>query len=305
MFGKNALIVDDSLTARSVLKHQLNQFDVVVESSPDGSHALKMLRSHTPDVIFLDHVMPGLDGFQVLERLKADNATRRIPVVMYTSQAAPKYIREAKILGAVAVIPKNVTDEELVDALNKAEVYQLGAANDDQHAAGSVRRVESAVDLSKPANSPSFEPELRSLSAGKGAASAEPLLDDEMPMARAESLDTFERRRRAGREQHAASGGWLLPLLLTALLCSQAYLLWRDGEQQATITELRELGAAERQRIAELNFRLDVHQAQLSATNSDMAELIMRLLMERVGDVGPEEKSEPAGDTALQEETQQ
>ena len=55
MLGKNALVVDDSLTARTVLKHRLNQFDVILESAADGSLALELLRDHTPDVIFLDH----------------------------------------------------------------------------------------------------------------------------------------------------------------------------------------------------------------------------------------------------------
>ncbi len=80
---RNALVVDDSLTARTVLKHQLNQLDVIVESACDGSRALELLKNHTPDVIFLDHIMPGLDGFEVLEQLKINWWTRSIPVVMY------------------------------------------------------------------------------------------------------------------------------------------------------------------------------------------------------------------------------
>lgn len=135
MYGKNALVVDDSATARTVLKHQLNRFDIVVESASDGSHALEILRSHTPDVIFLDHIMPGLDGFQVLQRLKKNQFTKGIPVVMYTSQAAPEYTRQAKSLGAIAVISKKVTDEQLMEALDKAELYHLRAVNSDQTAA--------------------------------------------------------------------------------------------------------------------------------------------------------------------------
>ncbi|NQX90072.1 MAG: response regulator, partial [Halioglobus sp.] len=236
MFGKNALVVDDSLTARTVLKHQLKQFDVVVESAHDGNHALKMLRSHTPDVIFLDHVMPGLDGFQVLERLKADRATRRIPVVMYTSQAAPHYIREAKVLGAVAVIPKDVTDEQLVDALNKAEVYQLNAANDERHVKPQGRESSGAAKA-RAANLRPVHPEARyvptarsterSKTAGKTTRSAAGNVTKSAAGARS-------------RKSAATSGSssWWLPLLLTALVLSQIHMVWRVEEQQRLIGDL-------------------------------------------------------------------
>ena len=82
MLSRLALIVDDSKTATAVLKHQLNQFDVMVESASDGNLALEMLRDHQPDVIFLDHIMPGLDGFEVLQLLKNNHATRGIPVII-------------------------------------------------------------------------------------------------------------------------------------------------------------------------------------------------------------------------------
>lgn len=280
MFGKNALVVDDSLTARSILKHQLNQFEVVVESAPDGNHALKMLRSHTPDVIFLDHVMPGLDGFQVLERLKADSATRRIPVVMYTSQAAPQYIREAKILGAVAVIPKNVTDEALVDALNKAEVYQLGAANDDRHGLDPVGRDKSDTVSAPPVRSPVMETR-PAYPAGEAGGSPRP----------APGHDKAATRPVSGR-----SGP--LALLLTILVASQGYMLWRDRQQQQVISELRRASAVEELRVSALDDRVELQQEQLHATNAYMVELIMKLLMERVEAAQSQAAEEPVEDAA-------
>lgn len=272
MFGKNALVVDDSLTARAVLKHQLNQFDVVVESAPDGNQALRMLRSHTPDVIFLDHVMPGLDGFQVLERLKADEATRRIPVVMYTSQAAPQYIREARILGAVAVIPKNVTDAELVDALNKAEVYQLRAANDDLHTQTGNREVTAAADGAVPAArfTAEYDAQPTGLAVAPGAVVA-------------------------------GIRHWPVALLLTALVCSQGYMFWRDSEQRRIIGELQRVAAAEQHKVSEMRNHLEFQQLQLNETNARMVEFIMQLLLDRVGEVSSQDSPDLAGDTAFEE----
>lgn len=118
MFSKTALIVDDSATAQAVLKRLLEQFDYRVDTEDDGSKALGYLKSKHPDIIFLDHIMPGLDGFQVLKQIKADSRTKNIPVVMYTSQAAVKYTNDAKALGAVAVLTKQVDKAELGQVLD-------------------------------------------------------------------------------------------------------------------------------------------------------------------------------------------
>lgn len=299
MFGKNALVVDDSMTARSVLKHQLNQFDVVVESAPDGNHALKMLRSHTPDVIFLDHVMPGLDGFQVLERLKADSVTRRIPVVMYTSQAAPQYIREAKVLGAVAVIPKNVTDEQLVDALNKAEVYQLGAANDDRHSPEQGREFEPATDKARLVRLDSVESERYSAPAELDLAPTA-RTDEFFPELRGEAANAPRRtlnRTENSQPQLSAIGRCLVPLLLATLVCSNAHMLWLYREQQQIIAELRRVTVVDEHRFSRIYKQLEAQQVRLNETNSRQVELVMNLLFDRAPVQG---SRDPAEDLALE-----
>ncbi len=131
MLDKSALIIDDSATARTMLKLKLDKFDVMVESAIDGFEALHLLQTHQPDVIFLDHIMPGMDGFQVLEQLKSNPVTQAIPVVMYTSQSAPKYTIEAMALGAVGVMPKQVSNDLLSQMLDRAERYQQGLVFND------------------------------------------------------------------------------------------------------------------------------------------------------------------------------
>jgi twitching motility two-component system response regulator PilH len=81
---KNALvlIVDDSSTIRAVLGKMLIQDSHVVLKAPDGETAIEMARSASPDLIFLDIVMPGMNGFAVLRALRRDPQTRHIPIVM-------------------------------------------------------------------------------------------------------------------------------------------------------------------------------------------------------------------------------
>ncbi|MEM1156580.1 MAG: response regulator, partial [Pseudomonadota bacterium] len=291
MFAKNALVVDDSSTARTILKHQLGHFDVTVESAHDGSHALKLLRNHKPDVIFLDHVMPGLDGFEVLQRLKADSSTRRIPVVMYTSQAAPKYIREAMILGAVAVIPKNVSDEQLARALNKAEVYQIHAAND-----GDVEHNNAAKNGygdSPEASSQPTEPAPYPHHTGRLSNTAQPTAHNNVShLHKTAPSDSaaYHPIQDQPRRRHSTSN-WLVMLLLAVLAVSHVHMFWRDQEQQQLIGDLRHAIDSENARFAAVERQLSLQQNQINETSYRQMELVMNLLMDRVGDPASEEPS--------------
>ncbi|ARU55347.1 hypothetical protein OLMES_1265 [Oleiphilus messinensis] len=115
---KKALVVDDSPTARHVLGRMLKQLGFAVLQAESGPVALTLLRKESPHLVFLDHIMPEMDGFQVLKSLKSSVLTESIPVVMYTSQAATKYQLEAKALGAVAVISKQIDVVSLANLID-------------------------------------------------------------------------------------------------------------------------------------------------------------------------------------------
>ncbi|MGI9260329.1 MAG: response regulator, partial [Gammaproteobacteria bacterium] len=76
------------------------------------------LRHARPDVIFMDHMMPGMDGFQALEAIKENPATATIPVMMYTSQEGELYVGQARALGAIGVLPKQVRPVEVTKVLD-------------------------------------------------------------------------------------------------------------------------------------------------------------------------------------------
>jgi CheY-like chemotaxis protein len=117
---KRALIVDDSRSARVILSRMLEGYGLQVDSSESAEHALEYLRQTRPDVIFMDHLMPGMDGFQAIQAIKGNPDTAMIPVVMYTSQEGELYVSQARALGAVGVLPKTVKQADVSRVL-----YQL------------------------------------------------------------------------------------------------------------------------------------------------------------------------------------
>jgi CheY-like chemotaxis protein len=114
---KKALIVDDSRLARHVLSQMLNEHGVAADTAESAEAALDYLNGHRPDVIFLDHQMPGMDGFQALEAIKRNPVTATIPVMMYTSKEGELYVGQARALGALGVLPKSVEPVEVTKVL--------------------------------------------------------------------------------------------------------------------------------------------------------------------------------------------
>lgn len=122
MLGKTALIVDDSKTARVVLQHMLETHDLQVDTAESAEGALTYLGENRPDIIFMDHEMPGMDGFEAVSAIKKNPATATIPIMMYTAQEGELYVGQARALGAVGVLPKEVEPVELSKVLESLRV---------------------------------------------------------------------------------------------------------------------------------------------------------------------------------------
>ncbi|MGW8370006.1 MAG: response regulator [Gammaproteobacteria bacterium] len=110
---KTALIIDDSRLARAVLRKTLVGFGIEVDEVPSAEAAIEYLKVDSPDVIFLDHMMPGMDGFDTLSALKANPSTATIPVLMYTSQEGQFYTSQARALGAIDVLSKDLAPADV------------------------------------------------------------------------------------------------------------------------------------------------------------------------------------------------
>ncbi|MGB5253418.1 MAG: response regulator [Sedimenticolaceae bacterium] len=115
--GKRILLVDDSKSARFVLRTLLQKRGLTVDMADSAEVALEMIQNAPPDAVFMDHLMPGMDGHAATVALKANPATAHIPIVMCTSNDRPEHVEKAKELGALGILPKPATPEKLSEIL--------------------------------------------------------------------------------------------------------------------------------------------------------------------------------------------
>ena len=123
MNAKRILVVDDEPRVREMLEFRLRLFGYEVLTAANGNEALDVAASEKPDLVLLDVMMPELDGFQVCSRLKQNEATRDIPVVMLTAKAEAKDVTRAFNSGAEDYVVKPydpvVLQQKVVRNLNR------------------------------------------------------------------------------------------------------------------------------------------------------------------------------------------
>lgn len=136
MSSKRVLVVDDSRSARHVLKHQLKKYSIVVDEVESAEDALQYLLYNRPHAIFMDHMMPGMDGLQAVRIIKGNPATGLIPIMMYTSKDGGEvYVGQARALGAVGVLPKEIKSVDLEAVLVSLHLLDSDDAHPAQTAA--------------------------------------------------------------------------------------------------------------------------------------------------------------------------
>ena len=118
---KHALVVDDSKSARFSLKKLLQQQDIKTDFAESAGDALNYLSSNSPDIIFMDHLMPGMDGFEATKAIKSNPDTQDIPIIMCTSKEGSDYAQQALAIGADAILPKPAPAATLAAILNKLD----------------------------------------------------------------------------------------------------------------------------------------------------------------------------------------
>ena len=139
MAARRALVVDDSRSARAFLTRVLERHALAVNGVESAEEAIEYLTRQRPDVIFMDHLMPGMDGFQAVQAIKNNPHTATIPIMMYTSQEGELYLSQARALGAIGVLPKQIKHVDVTKALDQLRL--LGDARSGARArAGPVPR---------------------------------------------------------------------------------------------------------------------------------------------------------------------
>ncbi len=112
------LIVDDHPTNLKVLSELLITYGFEVLIAKSGESALQKLQRVIPDLILLDVLMPGLDGFETCQQLKASEVTRDIPIIFMTALADPIDKIKGLTIGAVDYITKPIQHEEVLARIN-------------------------------------------------------------------------------------------------------------------------------------------------------------------------------------------
>lgn len=120
MLKKNIVIIDDEEIIRIALKKILETSGLYrVSAAENGKSGIKLVRKTLPDLVLLDIIMPGIDGFEVLKRLKSDTRTMSIPIVVLSSEIS----EEAKIHGARLYtdlyLPKPIIPGELLSKIKQ------------------------------------------------------------------------------------------------------------------------------------------------------------------------------------------
>jgi two-component system alkaline phosphatase synthesis response regulator PhoP len=124
---RRVLLVDDDPALRLLYRFNLEASGVDVVEAPDGESALQLLESELPDVVLLDVMMPGLDGWAVAERLAGDPRTASLPVIFITARAEDEARARGLELGAAAYLVKPFNPALLAERIDRA----LAAADAD------------------------------------------------------------------------------------------------------------------------------------------------------------------------------
>jgi len=113
------MVVDDSITMRKVTSRVLDNHSIEVMTAQDGIDAIEQLHDRVPDLMLLDIEMPRMDGYELLEHVRADARLRHVPIVMITSRAGQKHRKKARKAGANGYLTKPYQEVELVEQVGE------------------------------------------------------------------------------------------------------------------------------------------------------------------------------------------
>lgn len=116
---RKILVVDDHKTVHKLMEAVLKLRGYKVLYAEDGSLGIEVARREKPDLIFLDVMMPGLDGFKVCQYLKEDPATRHIPVVFLTARGEETDVAMGKRVGGDDFVKKPFKTAEIMELLGR------------------------------------------------------------------------------------------------------------------------------------------------------------------------------------------
>ncbi|HZI02795.1 MAG TPA: response regulator [Archangium sp.] len=114
MARKKILLVDDSSTVLLLHRMMLSHCGYELLTAKDGQEALEKASTERPDLIFLDVIMPRMDGFQTCRALRSRPETKNVPIILVTTRGEPHYVRQGFESGCTDYITKPFDGEELL-----------------------------------------------------------------------------------------------------------------------------------------------------------------------------------------------
>ena len=113
------MIIDDSSTIRRTAEALLLKAGYEVYTASDGFEAMSLITDNKPDIIFVDIMMPRLDGYQTCQLIKNNKKFRDTPVIMLSSKDGLFDRARGRIAGSQEHVNKPFTQEELIEVINK------------------------------------------------------------------------------------------------------------------------------------------------------------------------------------------
>ena len=120
---KKVLIVDDENSMVSVLQRHVSNAGYAFDTASNGQDALEKIKKEMPDLVLLDLVMPGINGFETCRRIRSDEKTKKLPVLIVTALRSESDSAAAVACGANEMIVKPIDGETLAKRLR----YHLGS----------------------------------------------------------------------------------------------------------------------------------------------------------------------------------
>jgi len=111
------LLVDDEPNILIALEFLMNQQGYTVETAKDGQTALKIMESFVPDVVLLDVMMPGMDGFEVAKKIRENSDLEKTQIIFLTAKGTKEDRRKGYKSGGEIYLIKPFNNEELIEAV--------------------------------------------------------------------------------------------------------------------------------------------------------------------------------------------
>jgi len=118
---KRIIFIEDEPALQKILKETLSKAGFEVIQAMDGKTGLDLVKSEKPNLVLLDLILPKMDGFEVLEKIKTDPEIKEIPVIVLTNLESINDVEKALGLGAnTYLVKENYSLEEVVEKIKKA-----------------------------------------------------------------------------------------------------------------------------------------------------------------------------------------